>query len=213
MEAPTETEIVDSKESKKHLTLRIGVTGHRNLENENLIRNGVKIGLQCLKEIHDREYPNSTYTFIIISPLAEGADRLVVHEILQMNGYADKNCTSFLEVIIPMPEQFYIQDFTTLGSVDEFYSLIGKSRVVKTLDFNGNRDEAFENVGYNVVHSCDVLFVIWNGKKAEGRGGTAEVFEYAKKVGRSYIWINSETGAIQEKQIDYDKLLTYSKTY
>ncbi|WP_370574994.1 hypothetical protein [Methanomethylovorans sp.] len=211
MNADTKKEIADFQASRIPVTLLIGVTGHRKLEKEDLIRNSVRTELKELKGMLSKLFPDSPHILISISPLAEGSDRLVSHEVLHMKG-TDKNSESFLEAVFPMPEQLYVQDFTAPGSVEDFNYLKGKARMIKTLDYTGNRDESFENVGRNIVHSCDVLFVIWNGKKAGGRGGTSEIFDYAKKVGCSYIWINSETGTVQEKLIDHERLITPLKT-
>lgn len=52
--------------------VRIGVTGHRTLASEQLIRESVKSVLGKL----DKLLRHTPHTFIAVSPLAEGADRI-----------------------------------------------------------------------------------------------------------------------------------------
>jgi hypothetical protein len=53
-----------------------------------------------------------------------------------------------------------------------------------------------------VVDECDVLVAIWNGDKAKGVGGTAEIVEYARQVRRSLVWIDSQTGEIKDERYE-----------
>ena len=59
-------------------TILIGVTGHRKISNAQLLRKSIKIVLGQL----DKILTYTPYTFVTVSPLAEGADRLVAREVL-----------------------------------------------------------------------------------------------------------------------------------
>jgi len=196
--------------SKILVTIRIGVTGHRILEKKNEIKYSVQAELRKLDEIVNMELPYCPHVFVVISPLAEGADRLVAQEILDLP-QTDKNRVPILEAILPMPEEDYIRDFTAPNSLNEYYDLKSNAHTIKTLDYNGIRADGFESVGRYVVQSCDILFVIWNGKVSEKRGGTYNIFEYAKEVGCPYVLINSNTGLVQEENIDKDKIFKLLK--
>ena len=42
-------------------------------------------------------------------------------------------------------------------------------------------------VGQYVVDHCDVLIAVWDGQPARGRGGTAEIVQYAQEQNRPII--------------------------
>jgi hypothetical protein len=41
------------------------------------------------------------------------------------------------------------------------------------------RLDAYRRVGHYVVDHCDLLIAIWDGQPARGRGGTADIVQYA----------------------------------
>jgi hypothetical protein len=194
--------------------VRIGVTGHRTLASEQLIRESIKSVMGKLEEML-RLIP---HTFMAVSPLAEGADRLVAKEILawQVPENVDKPS---LEAVLPLPEADYLQDFETRESRDEFRELLALAKSTHILDKAESRETAYENVGHFVVDNCDFLIAIWNGEPSKGKGGTAEIVEYACKIERYVFWINSENGTINEekkgeKHIDHLlESLKYLDTY
>lgn len=152
--------------------LRVGVTGHRRLPDEEALTGQVRRALQRIREL----LPSSPYTpvlFTVISPLAEGADRLVAREVLKVEG-AD------LEVPVPLPREEYLRDFQSDESKREFDDLLSRAREVTELGPSESREKAYESVGRYVVHRCDVLIALWNGEGSRGQGGTAEIVEYAR---------------------------------
>lgn len=189
--------IVDSSSEEKKLrtsiTVRIGITGHRTLASEQLIRESVKIVLGKL----DKMLSRTPHTFVAVSPLAEGTDRLVAKEVLEWQASEDKPS---LDAVLPLPVDDYMRDFVSKESKDEFRAFLAKAKSVLTLGETTTREAAYENVGHYVVDNCDVLIAIWNGKPAAGQGGTAEIVEYARRAGRYIFWINSENGTIKEEK-------------
>lgn len=163
--------------------VRIGVTGHRTLANAPLIEKGVRDALGRLES----ELSGSPHVFVVVSPLAEGADRLVAEAVL---GY-DK---SRLEAVLPLSVDDYMLDFPTQASEDEFKRYLTKASSIKVMESSSSREEAYERAGRYVVDHCDVLIAIWDGKPASGRGGTAEIVEYAVKEKRRAILIDPLTG-------------------
>ncbi|MDP2767730.1 MAG: SLATT domain-containing protein [Candidatus Methanoperedens sp.] len=105
-----------------------------------------------------------------------------------------------LEAVLPLPEADYLQDFETQESRDEFRELLALAKSTHVLDKAESRKASYEQCGHYVAHNCDVLVAIWDGKPASGQGGTAEIVEYARKIGRSIFWINSENGKITEER-------------
>jgi hypothetical protein len=145
----------------------------------------------------DNQLVHTPHTFILISPLAEGADRIAAIEVLDWHG-AEKVEQQALEVILPLPREEYLRDFGTQKSVNEFNLLLDRAASVQTLDSAEGRPAAYDQAGRNVVDHCEILIAVWDGKPAAGQGGTAEVVEYARAIGRSIVWINSENGKIIE---------------
>lgn len=174
--------------------VRIGVTGHRTLASEQLIRESVKSVLGKL----DKMLKHTPHTFIAVSPLAEGADRLVAKDILAWQVFGDVDKPS-LEAVLPLPEADYLHDFETQESRDEFRELLANARSIPPKEAE-SRKVAYEQAGRYVVNNCDILIAIWDGKPSKGQGGTAEIMEYARSAGRSIFWINSENGKIKEER-------------
>lgn len=172
--------------------IQIGITGHRSLTDEHLISESVKRVLSKL----DKKLSFKPHTFIVISPLAEGADRLVAREILSWDTNGEK---PVLEAVLPLPEEDYLNDFATPMSKEEFKELLTRAKSVVVLNKTASRNAAYEQVGHYVVDNCDLLIAIWDGKSSVGQGGTAEIVEYARNTGRHIFWINSYDGSIREE--------------
>ena len=164
--------------------LRIGVTGHRRLPDEGALAEQVRRALQRIREL----LPSSPYTpvlFTVISPLAEGADRLVAREVLKSEG-AD------LEAPLPLPREEYLRDFQSDESKREFDDLLSRAREITELGPSESREKAYERVGHYVVDRCDVLIALWDGEPPRGQGGTAEIVEYARDQGAPLMWISTK---------------------
>lgn len=190
--------------------IRLGVTGHRTLSDEAALREKVK-GIVAratsvsgeIFEMFDEESQElirrSAHTPMalgILSPLAEGADRLVAQEVL-------KSPDAVLEVALPLVGEEYIKDFQTDSSQREFLDLLHEARHpvslrTKTLeeeypggDLAEERRNAYRDVGHYVVDHCDVLIALWDGQASRGKGGTAEIVEYARNSDRPMIVIST----------------------
>ncbi len=171
-------------------TVRIGVTGHRLLANEPLVRARVREALQQLDAI----LAHTPHHLVVVSPLAEGADRLVAEEVLAWppaNGDPPR-----LEAVLPLALDDYLTDFATADSKNAFRALLARAETVQTLGRAGSRQQAYAAVGRHVVQQCDVLIAIWNSRVPGGAGGTAEVVAYARKMGRTLFHIDPGTGQL-----------------
>jgi hypothetical protein len=122
--------------------------------------------------------------FTIVSPLAEGADRLVAREAL-------KEPETDLEVPLPLPREEYVSDFQSGASKREFEDLIGRAREVIDLGPFATREDAYEGVGRYVVDRCDVLIALWDGQPSAGQGGTTEIVTYAEERRVPLLWVNT----------------------
>jgi len=164
--------------------LRVGVTGHRRLTDEEALANQARRALHRIRELVPSS-PHTPVLFTVISPLAEGADRLVAREVLE-----DEDAD--LEVPLPLPQQEYLRDFETEASKSEFQGLLSRAELVTQLPPSRSSEEAYESVGRYVVDCCDVLIALWDGKPSCGQGATATIVHYARDRGVPLIWINTE---------------------
>jgi hypothetical protein len=191
--------------------LRIGVTGHRRLPHAKelavRIDEALDVHIPGLFDSASRDLiQGSTRTplaFTIVTPLAEGADRLVAEMVL-------KRPDAKIEVVLPLTVEDYLEDFETPASRAEFKRMVALARRPISLretslaaDFASDeqlesRKDAYDDVGRYVVRHCDVLLALWDGEDARGRGGTAEVVAHARSVGRPVVVIRTaEPGGIE----------------
>lgn len=162
----------------------IGVTGHRNLVVHPELLEGIHSAIARIRQMLPR-LPNTPVALSVLTPLAEGADRLVAREVLGLPG-------SMMEAILPMGKNEYLNDFQTTQSRAEFAELLSKATTVRRIAFNGSPAESYEEVGRYVVDQCDVLIALWDGSHARGQGGTAEVVQYARDSGCPLFWVHTE---------------------
>lgn len=122
-------------------------------------------------------------TFVIVSSLAEGSDRLLAEAGLAA-GFG-------LEAVLPLARGEYARDFDTPSSRAAFERLLARSAAV--FDLNGPADErprAYEAAGFVMLANVDLLITIWDGNEAGGVGGTAQIVGRAIADGIPVIWID-----------------------
>ncbi|MGA9851333.1 MAG: hypothetical protein WBR15_00135 [Gammaproteobacteria bacterium] len=157
--------------------LVIGVTGHRDLVPEDVPR--IRESLDTLFACLHRQYPHTPLR--LLSPLAEGADRLVAKVALEHGAE--------LVVPLPMPEDEYRKDFPE--TLSEFDVLKAQAAIVYALpppdaaanqgvEFSGSqRDECYEQVGLHIVKHSQLIVALWDGVASADRGGTAQIVRHA----------------------------------
>ena len=155
----------------------IGVTGHRILPKLSQTRLSVREIISDLVQQLER--------LVLISPLAEGADRLVATEVLKFPNTS-------LHVVLPLEIDDYRKDFASPASLAEFQNLLEQADQIKVLPSVDNRNLAYEAVGRYVVDHCDLLLALWDGHEAHKQGGTAEIVAYARNKQKPLCWINSK---------------------
>ena len=159
-------------------SVRVGVTGHRLLAEVNRLAAGVAEGLNAVAAA----FPGKSLE--ILSALAEGADRLVVLEALA------RGCIR-LVVPLPLPVTDYLLDFETPESQVEFRRLLNRADEVVELPPSPTRDEAYRAAGLYVLEHCDVLLAVWDGRAAQGRGGTEAVVAEARRRALPLVWVHA----------------------
>jgi hypothetical protein len=186
--------------------IRIGVTGHRRLDDpaevKALVKKAIDAEVERLlpeewreKIERGRRAGAAAISLSVVSPLAEGADRVVARAVLD---YPDAR----LDAVLPLALDDYLEDFAGEESRREFEELLARCerpvllRTRRIEEESCDVDEqaelrldAYAEVGRYVVDYCDVLIAVWDGGAARDRGGTAEVVQYAMKQNRPIIHV------------------------
>lgn len=147
--------------------LKIGITGHRYLKKEEIIKYKFEVHQQL--KILKQQYNE----IIIYSSLADGADRLLVHAAIKKN-------IDFI-VVLPMKKDIYREDFNK-HSKDEFDDLIKKTKQLIVMDIpintKFNKNIQYELASNFISNKCDILFALWDGTYNGLQGGTSETVKY-----------------------------------
>jgi hypothetical protein len=73
-----------------------------------------------------------------------------------------------------------------------YRELVSRSSI-DVLQTPGSDEDAYLAAGKRVVDASDVIFAVWDGRAAKGKGGTADVVAYARQRGCPLIHINPLT--------------------
>jgi conflict system pore-forming effector with SLATT domain len=156
------------------LRIRVGVTGHRTLPDELAIAEKVDDVLQRLQR-RLPSTPTTTVLFEVVSPLGEGADRIVAERVLQIPG-------AILEAPLPLPRDEYERDFGSDASRVRFRNLLDRADRNSVVG-GSDRNDAYRRAGGYVVDSCDLLIAVWDGQPSRGAGGTSDILDLARRRG------------------------------
>jgi hypothetical protein len=157
----------------------IGVTGHRDLRpaDHSVLERTVR---RAIEELRD-QCPHTP--LIVLSALAEGADRLVARVALDVG--------LSLIVPLPMPQAEYEKDFDKPGSHDEFQSLLGQAKwhfvvaEAENIELTGlegiARSQRYALAGAFIAQSSQVLLALWDGVDSNKVGGTSQIVRYVQQ--------------------------------
>ena len=168
----------------------IGVTGHRDLRPQDMASLEREIGavFTRLRRDYTGEGHGST-PLILLSALAEGADRVFARVALSMG----------IKLIapLPLPVAEYRRDFEPgldPGAAAEFDRLMSQAAATPVMPFTpgnsleavrsdpGKRADQYRAVGLFIVQHCDILVALWDGNERERAvGGTAEVIAFKRE--------------------------------
>jgi hypothetical protein len=175
-----------AREQRRLANIAVGVTGHRPSRlagmDAGVLAERVRDALAtiCRATSSDR--------LIVVSPVAEGADRIVARVALE-TGHE-------LHCVLPFARETYLRDFPTVSSRAEYNALLSLASEIIELDGSTAtpeaRDAAYSAVGGWVVDHSRLLIAIWDGGEARGNGGTGDVVHAAIDGGLPVIWIASQ---------------------
>ncbi len=197
--------------------LRVGVTGHRPdaskraapdtealravvstvLSTVNRTVEVTAIGHAHLFAARTPEAENSAACVVrIISALAPGPDQWVAHAALELG------CE--LQCVLPFSREESLEDIRSQpdrpgGEADaEYWSLIAAASSIFELDgrivraANGARvpdPASYLTAGRMVLRQSDLVIALWDGRPAQGTGGTGQIVMEALKAGTPVVWV------------------------
>ena len=190
-----------------HLT--IGVTGHRDLVVEEIpaLKEKVRAFFQQLQT----EFPHLDLQ--LITPLAEGSDRLVADIALEMG--------LSLIVPLPMPQADYERDFISPAAVETFRESLNNARVInlRTVpEAQGQpmteavRDRQYAQLGIFISNHSHILLALWDGNPSAAPGGTSAVVNYhLTAVMPGYSVVDDSPNLLAENENDLVYHVTCSR--
>lgn len=183
------------------MSLKISITGHRRLESPEVVKKQIAVEIQKILD-NSEEKDFEAYTSI-----AAGSDSLFAKIALELNGK--------LKVVLPFPQTEYLKDFDS-NETNIFNDLLLKDdNPVIIIDTPPStpetRDEAYLQAGEYIVDNCDFLIAVWDGEESKGKGGTAEIVEYAHKLKKPVIHIKQYRSDISRLFHHYDKKAVFYK--
>lgn len=166
---------------------KISITGHRDLKEIH-----IESYKQKIKEYILSIMTKSNKSIKIITPLADGADRLIAYVSIELG--------LEFEVLLPMPRELYIQDFDN-ASLEEFIFLESKASSITTMplywdntiesisSYGIDRDYQYSEVGRTLAKETDYLIALWDKIDNQKWGGTAHVVKMRKEYYYKDIFI------------------------
>jgi hypothetical protein len=184
------------------------VTGHRDLRDQDLPRLEAEVGAIIMRLRRDYLGREAQTPIIILSGLAEGADRLVARAALAQGAH--------LIAPLPMPLDEYRRDFEpglTPGNMAEFDALFAQAIAAPVMPLQqgstlealrtdqARRNEQYRALGIFITQHCHVLLALWDGNDKEmSPGGTAEVVTF-KRAGIPLMVSGSPRASLDASEI------------
>src|SRR5699024_7296960 len=94
------------------------------------------------------------------------------------------------ELHVVVPSGHYESSFQACEERGRFKRLLALATQAERLDYDEPSEDAFFAAGRRVVDLCDVLIAGWDGLPPKGKGGTADVVDYARELGKpvEVVW-------------------------
>ena len=178
-------ELVSTALGFLHRSVRAGFVGHRpNQLPEDAVprlRAAIEAALDAAMAA-GKDATSPSARFILVTALAEGADRLAATAALARAWQ--------IEAPLPFSITRYAQDFTGGESLSEFEALVRQAaKVIPAPKNDADPEAGYIAAGQAVIRNADFAFIAWNGEEGKGAGGTADVGAQALEAGIPVIWI------------------------
>lgn len=169
--------MVDRFDSTIATSLMIGVTGHRKLREADL----PALHAQVRAFLVDLQHRYPDLPLVLLSPLAEGGDRLAAEVAFELG----------IRVIapLPLPLALYRDDFDGPESLAIFERQLSRAQPLilpvrhsddaDTAGVPGPaRDRQYAEAGIFVSRHCHLLLALWDGGESSALGGTAQIVRF-----------------------------------
>lgn len=163
----------------------VGFSGHRNLEDPKTVSAGICASLDRVAALHS--------PVAVVSSAASGADTLFLEEV------ARRDIPFFL--VLPFHRMRFRQDFAP-ADWQRVEVLADRALNVEESGDTETAEEAYMDTGVRVVDRADLMVVVWDGEPAQGGGGTAEVVDYTRDIGKPLIIIDPFTGYLTQERLE-----------
>jgi hypothetical protein len=160
----------------------VGFTGHRHLADPVGAARAITDSLTQLQQ----EAPGD---WIGLSSVAAGCDQLFAQKILQLG--------LPWHAILPLPQAVFKEDFAPADWANA-EQLLGQAGHLRVIDENGTREDGYLDCGMETVNDADILIALWDGQPARGKGGTADVVEYASSMGKPVLILDAASFAVRK---------------
>lgn len=199
---------------RSRVMLSVGVAGHRHLDQKSrdaVLKTCTDVFValgRALSAEHGKQHVeclNSEPLIRLLSPLAEGSDRLAALGLEAARiaiGAEQVPIATELVAVLPFPAQTYERDFgagqqTAGASIDEFRTLLATAGTrVRLVGDDADRDDddtrrrAYERAGRFILLHADLMIVIHDETRVAKRGGTAQMYREALDKGIPVIRID-----------------------
>jgi hypothetical protein len=169
---------VDLSGPNSAIPIIIGVTGHRDLRPDDIapLEDEVRKIVSSLRNDHPQT------PLLVLSPLAEGADRLVARVAMDEGA----------KLIVPLPfsREEYERDFKTNESKQDFLAqlkaawkcfelpLVPGNTLESIRPAGAARNRQYTQVGAYIVRHSHILIALWDRKVTGLEGGTEHIIEF-----------------------------------
>jgi hypothetical protein len=173
--------------------LAVGVTGHRNPHPR-------AMAALCAEVVRafERLETEIGSRIVVLSSLAEGADRIVA-EIALQRGHQ-------LIAVLPLPTGEYEKDFADDVSRAEFHSFLARAHSCRVTPLPPGEDvttsqgraAAYRSAGLDVARDCLVLLALWDGHDTGKPGGTWDIARFKLASGGVVVRIHTSRAPERE---------------
>ena len=149
----------------------VGVTGHRDLRRPDV----AELEKRVREFFATLRYRHPDAPIVVLSALAEGADRLAARVALALN--------LRLQAPLPMPRDLYELDFDE-NSKEDFAGLLSRAESYSEIPMHkpdAGRIKQYDLLGDLLAQSSTILLALWDGAPSDKPGGTAAVVEKVRK--------------------------------
>ena len=166
--------------------LAIGFTGHRTLSDEAMCRTAIRKALSDWKAMA----PGVVYG---VSSTAAGGDLLFAETCIDLG--------LPVRIFLPSPKEQFRNDFDD-STWERAERVLAKALSVDVMGVSEGAAQRYYECGIETIQQSQLLVALWDGNRARGMGGTADMVYFAADQGRPVVWINSATGAVQNLNED-----------